>query len=198
MLPEYDRDILKPLMEKLNLPLIVAWIGDNFIPFISDLLQRQQPVLFFDFDPSPLTATYNLTSLHLMACDPSEDPVTTGCEFRERTYEKFVWKKINVNTPEAAHVISKLSFSAHQYQALLQAYSKKPYAEKVACDWLKDNKVIWRSWIPPDLSHKPRIFLLGMFPLENGLWNQPGLKAGGILASLLKSFIYIWCEGFSE
>lgn len=88
-------------------------------------------------------------------------------------------------------MISKLSFSAHQYQALLQAYSKKPYAEKVACDWLKDNEVIWRSWIPPDLSHKPRIFLLGMFPLENGLWNQPGLKAGGILASLLKSFIYI-------
>lgn len=180
--PEYDRYILKPLIEKLNLPLIVAWIGENFIPFISDLLQRQQPVLFFDFDPSPLTSTYNLTSLHLIACDPSEDPVTTGCEFRERTYEKFVWNKIYVNTPEAAHVISKLGFSAHQYQALLQAYSKKPYAEKVACDWLKDNEVIWRSWIPPNLSHKPRIFLLGMFPLENGLWNQPGLKAAAELA----------------
>jgi hypothetical protein len=163
---------------KLDLPLIVAWIGDNFIPFISDRLQNQLPVLFFDFEPNPLTAAYNVTSVTLPSCVPTESPMMTGCEFRWNKLEKFVWNKINVNIPEAAHVISKLKFPSQQYEALLQGYTKTLSTEKVACDWLKDNEVTWRSWIPPDLSHKPRIFLLGMFPLSGGLWEQPGLKAG--------------------
>lgn len=173
------------MIKKLDLPLIVAWIGENFIPFISDLLQKQEPVLFFDFDPSPLTATYNVTSIHLLSCDPSDEQSTIGCEFRESTFEKFVWNKIKVNTPEAAHVISKLEFPPQQYKGLLQAYSRKLSTEKVACDWLKNNEVIWRQWIPPDLSHKPRIFLLGMFPLSGGLWQQPGLKAGTRLINII-------------
>ncbi|XP_048752685.2 atrial natriuretic peptide receptor 2-like isoform X2 [Ostrea edulis] len=180
--PEYDADILKSLITKLDLPLIVAWIGDNFIPFISERLQKQLPVLFFDFEPNPLTATYNVTSVHLPSCVPTENQLMAACEFRWNNLEKFVWNKIQVNIPEAAHVISKLKFPPQQYQALLQAYSKTLSTEKVACDWLKDNEVTWRSWIPPDLSHKPRIFLLGMFPLSGSLWQQPGLKAAAELA----------------
>lgn len=182
-LSEYDADILKSLITKLDLPLIVAWIGDNFIPFISERLQKQLPVLFFDFEPNPLTATYNVTSVHLPSCVPTENQLMAACEFRWNNLEKFVWNKIQVNIPEAAHVISKLKFPPQQYQALLQAYSKTLSTEKVACDWLKDNEVTWRSWIPPDLSHKPRIFLLGMFPLSGSLWQQPGLKAGKSISS---------------
>jgi hypothetical protein len=71
-----------------------------------------------------------------------------------------------------------MSFSRDNYIDLLARYNHNPGAvEKIACEWLVDNKESWKPWIPTS-DEKNVIYIGGIFPISGSTYTAKGLVRG--------------------
>ncbi|KAK3086705.1 hypothetical protein FSP39_022204 [Pinctada imbricata] len=180
--PEVDNGALKTLIKNLNLPVNVAWIGDHLTHFVLEHAQKGLPVMFFGLHPEVVTSAHNFTRVQFPTCQEAYEYFPKNCDYEMTQFSKFVWNKVKTNALEAYYVISRLHFDQSTYQLLLRNHAVKHSAFEVACDWLIHNEAMWKSWIPENLAVKPKIYLLGFFPLSGPGWIEPGLKEGAELA----------------
>lgn len=135
-------------------------------------------MLFFARYPDIVTLPNYFTRITFPECSPPPQNFPSDCDFQDNQFKKYVWSRIKTNSPEAYHLISHLKFDSMVYSAFLSSYVIRRSAFRVACDWLIHNEVIWKKWIPENLSSKSTIHLLGLFPLTGHQWRQPGLVQG--------------------
>ncbi|KAH3769941.1 hypothetical protein DPMN_171220 [Dreissena polymorpha] len=179
--PEMDMGALKAQVMNLNLPVNIAWIGPHLQSFVQDRVSSQnRPVLFFSWEPNPLTAGKLFTRVKFPLCQNDPTQLPSDCDFGLNQFTKVVWSKVKTSIPEAYHVISKMTFHQDEYVRLLQLRNSNAY--DVACNWTKENEAIWKTWLPENLSNKTRIYLGGLFPMSGLYWSEPGLVQGGELA----------------
>ena len=169
-------------MTNLKLPVIVAWIGNHLTQFVTEHAQKGLPVLFFDLHPEIITSAYNFTRIQFPLCQIPYTKYPSDCDYEANQFSKFVWNKVKTNALEAYYLISRLHFDQLTFSQLLRNHVWRGTAYKVACDWLHQNEATWRQWIPEDLTIKPKIHLLGFFPLTGASWIEPGLKEGKIIS----------------
>ena len=98
-----------------------------------------------------------------------------------------MWKRMKTHTPEAHHLISKLHLTQTQYEDILRlnhavspAQQTTASMAEAACQWVHNNKRIWQTWVPKNLSNKTRIYLGGMFPVTGPFVRQPGIVPGEV------------------
>lgn len=71
-----------------------------------------------------------------------------------------------------------MSFSRDNYLDLLARYSQQPGAvEKIACEWLVENKISWKPWIPTS-DEKNVIYIGGIFPISGSTYTGKGIVRG--------------------
>ena len=95
-------------------------------------------------------------------------------------FSKVAWYRVAAGAPDAFHVISKMSLSQQAYYHLLDFFRLQtaPQPQRVACQWVRDNRDVWEKWLPPTFTEKPKLYLAGLFPMSGGFWPQPGLVEG--------------------
>lgn len=180
--PEWNKDVLVGLVERLDLLVNIAWLGDHYWPYISEQVKQHHPVLLFGLHPDIIALGSDFTRIRFPTCQTLPTNFPSGCDYEINHFTKFVWTKIKTNAPEAYYVLSKFHFEQLEFESLLRNYSISISVSTVACDWLHQNKHKWLPWIPKHLSMKPKIHLLGFFPITGGQWTQPGLVQGAELA----------------
>ncbi|WAR11683.1 IGF1R-like protein, partial [Mya arenaria] len=179
--PEMDMGALKAQVRNLKLPVNIAWIGPHLQHFIHDRVSRQnRPVLFFSWEPNTLTAGKLFTRVKFPLCQNDLTQLPTDCDFGLNQFTKVVWSKVKTSIPEAYHVISKMTFHQDEYIQMLQVRDES--VENVACQWVRRNEEVWKTWLPANLSNKTKIYLGGLFPMSGHYWTEPGLVQGGELA----------------
>lgn len=95
-------------------------------------------------------------------------------------FSKVAWYRVAAGAPDAFHVVSKMSLSQQAYYHLLDFFRLQPalQPQRVACQWVRDNRDVWEKWLPPTFTEKPKLYLAGLFPMSGGFWPQPGLVEG--------------------
>lgn len=192
IISDMDRAMLQEQVKELGLLVNIAWIGDQLIELVRQRTQDGLPTLFFSWETSPLTATWNYTRVKFPHHEKGPEPGSCRWDFNLNQLSKVAWSQIKSSTPEAYHVIYNMAFTPQQFREILEMYNKMAMkhgtasVRDVACKWLKQNKDVWQTWIPSNLSTKQSIYLGGLFPLSGTNWVKPGLVPG-------KWITYLWC-----
>ena len=182
-------------IKSLGLNLTVVWIGDHFHAFVQEVIDLNEGILVYSSDLDLIPYSANFTHVQLPACRDGSAH-SAGCVFTLNPLSKFVWTNISTGAPEILSVISNFTFPQHEYVSLLQKRPVLKSASDLACSWVKDNKHVWSEWIPQHVQHKPKIYLLGLFPLSGDKWKQPGLPQGKFKGFIMRH-VQIW-SGFKE
>ncbi|XP_074645062.1 uncharacterized protein LOC141914425 [Tubulanus polymorphus] len=178
--PELDMGILKKQIINFQMHVNIAWIGNNLTSYVTEQIKLGNPILFFSWQPNTFTA-YNFTRMKFPLCTETQHGKPIDCDFEINQLTKVVWSRLKRNAPEAFHLINNIEFKQQTYQDIIDKYrdmeAKRSsiQAHEVACEWVRENKDIWKHWIPPDLTNKTKIYLGGMFPLTGRHWTGPGL-----------------------
>ena len=117
------------------------------------------------------------------------------CDFPRSHLYKFSWEKIKENAPDVFHVLSNMYFDKDTLNSLLhklQVGGGNSTSEKVACDWLRQNRDVWQAWLPSGTLNNIPVYIGGMFPLsvnEDAVWSRPGILEGANLLNSYHSFL---------
>ncbi|XP_065281541.1 uncharacterized protein [Dermacentor albipictus] len=183
--PESTYALLKHQIETLKLRVNVVWIGKHLDSYVNKLLERKQPVIFFNWRPSSLTfSNHDLTRIAFPHC---EDRVlqgnldTSNCLFEVNNMERATWSKLKDTAPDVYQLVEKMTFTQQEYEKLLKFYqSKRPQQKsfhQIACHFLLDNEVLLHQF-SVRVADKPMLHIGGIFPMS-GIYN----RVGGVLTA---------------
>lgn len=75
-----------------------------------------------------------------------------------------------------------MTFSHEEYNLLLDDYYRgaKRFLDyrDIACEWVKDNVIVWTKWIPINAHNKTTLYIGGIFPLTGVYWKQNSTVEG--------------------
>lgn len=115
-----------------------------------------------------------------------------NCDFPPSHLHKFAWGKIQDNAPDVYYLLSKMHFDKDTLDSLLHKHKDgggNLTSQEVACDWVRQTRDVWMSWLPPGSLNKVPVYLGGMFPLsvsEDVVWSRPGILQGKICFAMIK------------
>ena len=179
LIPDLHSSILRQQVANLELDVDILWMGHELDAVVTQRTSQHSPTLFFNWVPNHLTAFGNFTRVNFPLCRSSyARPV--NCDFEVHQLSKIAWVGLERHAPYVHHLLQKLSFSQMQYEDLLRMYvdnGELTYRD-AACMWLKENKRMWKDWIPSNLSNKTYIYLGGMIPLSGRYVRQRGVVPG--------------------
>jgi hypothetical protein len=167
-----------------------------------------RPLLFFNWVPNILTSGDQFSHVHFPVCndaaageefaDDGTFRLPSACDFEVHQLTKVMWSLLKTHTPEAYHLVSSLQFTSVELDQFLESYVRiwkdaasaasislaearqrsTEFLEQAACEWVRNNELVWQSWLPEKLLNKPTIYLGGMFPLTGPYWRLPGAVPG--------------------
>lgn len=185
--PESSYELLKHLIESLKLRVNVAWIGKNLDTYVGMMLDKNEPVIFFNWRPSALTARHRLiTRVAFPQCEDlvlqGRDPKSTNCLFEVNNMKRVVWSQLKEAAPDVYELVEKITFTQKQYDELLNLYQRdrtrhKSYHE-IACSFLSMNEQLLHQFISVRIGDKPKLYIGGIFPMS-GIYK----RMGGVLTA---------------
>ncbi|KAH9515724.1 hypothetical protein Btru_011828 [Bulinus truncatus] len=176
-----DAGVLESQIKALDIYVDIVWLDDKLQKFVLEQLNKSQPVLFFNWHPDTMIASGQFTRVNFPETHASHKNEPIDCDFPVNQLTKVLWGPLKSATPEAYHIISKMSFSDMEYDQLITQHPQYS-ASQLACHWINNNFDKWNKWLPDSLKEKPKIYLGGLFPLSGKTWSQPGLVEGAKLA----------------
>nr|XP_054917777.1 uncharacterized protein LOC126545795 isoform X3 [Dermacentor andersoni] len=183
--PESTYALLKHQIETLKLRVNVVWIGKHLDTYVNKLLERKQPVIFFNWRPSSLTfSNHDLTRIAFPHCEDRAlqgNLDTSNCLFEVNNMERATWSKLKDTAPDVYQLVEKMTFTQQEYEKLLKFYqSKRPQQKsfhQIACHFLLDNEVLLHQF-SVRVADKPMLHIGGIFPMS-GIYN----RVGGVLTA---------------
>lgn len=110
-----------------------------------------------------------------------------NCDFPPSHLRKFSWRKIQDNAPDVYNLLSKIHFDKDTLDNLLHKHKNgggNLTTQEAACDWVRQTRDVWMTWLPPGSLNKVPVYLGGMFPLsvsDDAVWSRPGILQGKIM-----------------
>ncbi|KAL8610364.1 hypothetical protein ACOMHN_041178 [Nucella lapillus] len=184
-----DGGVLQHQIESLNLPVDIVWLGSAALhSFVLTQTAAAQRVLFFSWVPSQLTLAANFTrisfpdQLRWVVRSPQER--LTNSEFLVNQFSKVAWYRVKAGARQAFDLVSRMSLPQHTYYQLLEQSRLHPHQgpRQLACEWVREERQVWDTWLPFPVTTRPKLYLAGLFPLSGDAWIQPGLIEGARLA----------------
>ncbi|GIY31660.1 insulin-like peptide receptor [Caerostris extrusa] len=177
-------DILKSQITNLGLLVNVAWIGGQLESVVEKRTLARNYTLFYHRMPMSFSSIERFSQVAFPNC---EDVSYATCDFEINQMEKVIWSKIRTNAPHAYYVLKGLTFDQAGYMDLLQRYmygrSRGFKMEELACNWIRDNIIVWDKWIPVDNRNKTKLYIGGIFPISGIYWRQSGVITAAEMAA---------------
>ena len=145
------------------------YIGADLYRVVDELLRADRPVLFYDAAPSPLTVLRArlLSRVAFPQCSARDEAAAAACDRAPNRARKLVWSKLRRGAPEAFHLLERLALRRADLHGLLALAANCSECDvgKLACQWLRANGDVWIPWLPEP---KPKIYIGGLIPMQNG------------------------------
>ncbi|PNF24218.1 hypothetical protein B7P43_G15826 [Cryptotermes secundus] len=187
--PDETGFVVQHILE-MKLFVRVIWVGPN-LKWLPDTLtasylneKTNHSLVLLSHMPSPITMWDNskFMSVAFPPCETLQTSQNVGCKYELHRLVKLVWSRLEVGAKPAYEAVQKMSFSRDNYLDLLARYSQQPGAvEKIACEWLVENKVSWKPWIPTS-DEKNVIYIGGIFPISVSTYTAKGIVRAAEMA----------------
>ncbi|KAG8189320.1 hypothetical protein JTE90_021827 [Oedothorax gibbosus] len=183
--PASNYELLKNEILNLKLLVSVVWVGDLLEKIVEDRTLKRKKTVFFHKKPMYLESSNS--KFNHVSFPSCEDNRFNPCEVGINQLSKIAWTRIKSHAPHAFHVLKSLFFTQSDYIEMLQKYayqkSRGLDIQYIACEWLRNNRIKWNNWIPPNNNNKTNIYLGGIFPLSGLYFNQSGIMTAAKMAA---------------
>ncbi|KAJ3365148.1 hypothetical protein GGF31_008651 [Allomyces arbusculus] len=144
----------------LNLPLVVVYLGSDFLPAVQSCAAQASACIFHYWKPEVLVSTTALTRINLpeysSTCLGNFSAARVGqpgnsltCDWTVELLTKLGRPALATETPHVYNLLRFLTFRDVDIDALLADLARTGYeAGAAACNWIMANRNIWSSWIP--------------------------------------------------
>lgn len=130
---------------------------------IGSAIRRGKPVLFYYWNPTPLMGRYKLIRLEeppfdaqawATLTDPA-NPNPKGSRSLPAKLSIGVSKAFRENYPDLVSVFEQVNLPIDRLNKALAVMSeKRTPPRKAALTFLRDNREVWKAWLPADIAAK--------------------------------------------
>lgn len=105
-----------------------------------------------------------------------------GCRYEMNRLVKFAWKDVRKLAKPVLDALRLYYFRENQYENLLEIYENNGDNEiaKAACEWMRNNENSWIEWEP---QLEPKIFIGGIFPINNSPYAGQIIGLASVMAT---------------
>ncbi|ORZ36020.1 hypothetical protein BCR44DRAFT_147161, partial [Catenaria anguillulae PL171] len=161
--PDYSIGVNEQRIFDLGLPLVVVYLGNRFLPLVEQCLQRQDPTrtcLFFYWTPETLIGMYPVERVNFDPPRPGSwaswnnalavgPDVKLTVDWDTDLLHKIAHKSVRETVPPAWSMFRSVIFSDADILQMLASVTSTDNLDMIACDWVKKNEAVWKTWIPP-------------------------------------------------
>ncbi len=147
---QYDQQIIDNL--GLNFQVINTASEDALLAQMSSKYERQEPVLFYFYEPHAIFAKYDLTQVELPPCtkEEHEAKVEAGkvdCSYPDDPLIKIFNPQLKDNAPEAYNLLKNFNYTFDDQLEMLRSLEKGLTIEEAAQSWIDAHPDTWQAWL---------------------------------------------------
>ncbi|KAI9184469.1 hypothetical protein H9P43_003522 [Blastocladiella emersonii ATCC 22665] len=159
--PGYSEGLNEQRIITMNLKLVIVYLGDQLVPkAFACAAQGNTACLLYYWRPEVLPASAELAMVHLpeytSTCFDTFDLPKVGtngssltCDWDSDQLIKIASSSLSRTNPSVGIYLKTIYFRDLDVNNLLNASSTPGVTvPEVACQWIKDNEMLWGSWIP--------------------------------------------------
>ncbi|KAI9176061.1 hypothetical protein H9P43_006426 [Blastocladiella emersonii ATCC 22665] len=158
--PSYSSGQTEQLIISLNLKLVVVYLGSSFTAKVTECArQGNYGCIFYYWVPEVIPATNNLTAVNLppysSTCYAKFNATNAGgagqsltCDWGAELLMKVGSATMHTTAPYVSAFMRLLKLRDVDINGLLLQFASNSQADVPACDWIRNNKNLWTSWIP--------------------------------------------------
>jgi glycine betaine/proline transport system substrate-binding protein len=147
---QYDADIIANL--GLNLTVVTAGSEDALLAAVSSAYARQEPILFYFYEPHAIFSQFELTRVELPAysdeCYATADSGGVACSYPTDALMKILSPALQTKAPDVYSLLQKMSYDNDAQITMLGMVNDGMSIDAAAAKWVEDNAAVWQAWLP--------------------------------------------------
>jgi len=171
--PYWEKSMFEQIVTNLNLNLTLVYVGPTqWVNEMTAAVNASRQQLFYDFFPTVTTAQLDISRVSLPEYVPSQHASdasnpnaayrwqpngTVASDFPDNILTKVVSAKLRDDAPDAYQLIGALQMKKTYIVDILRQLRISGNTDsdyhKQACDWLRNNSAVWKSWVPRTTCH---------------------------------------------
>jgi len=147
---QYDQQIIDNL--GMDFEVINAASEDALLAQVSASYQRQDPILFYFYEPHVLFTQLDLTMVELPeysdACYDNIDAGGVDCAYPGDQLMKILSADLAEKSPEAYQFLKNFNYTTADQTTMLGYMDQDMTVAESAQKWIDENESVWSAWIP--------------------------------------------------
>ncbi|SEM16828.1 ABC transporter substrate-binding protein [Nonomuraea pusilla] len=144
-----DEALIKNL--KLNYRVVYSGGEDALIKAAQYATRNKKPLLMYFYEPQWLFTKVKLVKVNLppyaVGCD--RDPAAVACDYPPYLLDKIVSRGFAERGGKAYELVRNFTWTNDNQNAVASnMINKRMTAEEAARQWVAENKIIWKDWMP--------------------------------------------------
>lgn len=147
---QYDADIINNL--GLNLQVVTAGSEDALLASLSSAYSRQEPILFYFYEPHAVFSQFDLTQVTLPDysddCYADAENGSVACAYPSDQLLKIISPDLSQKSPAVDTLLHNMQYDNAAQISMLAALDNGATLEEAAQQWVDQNEDTWRTWLP--------------------------------------------------
>ncbi|MER7502417.1 ABC transporter substrate-binding protein [Nonomuraea pusilla] len=144
-----DEALIKNL--KLNYRVVYSGSEDALIKAAQYATRNRKPLLMYFYEPQWLFTKVKLVKVNLppyaVGCD--RDPAAVACDYPPYLLDKIVSRGFAERGGKAYELVRNFTWTNDNQNAVASnMINKRMTAKEAARQWVAENKIIWKDWMP--------------------------------------------------
>ena len=136
----------------LNFEVINAASEDALLAQVIAAYEREDPILFYFYEPHVLFTQIDLTEVELPAysddCYAKIDDGGVDCAYPGDELMKIVSAKLEEKAPDVRQFIKNFNYNTADQTTMLGYLDQDMSVKEAAQKWIDNNESVWKTWIP--------------------------------------------------
>jgi glycine betaine/proline transport system substrate-binding protein len=147
---QYDQQIIDNL--GMSFEVINAASEDALLAQVTAAYERQDPILFYFYEPHVLFTRMDLTMVELPEysddCYAKIDAGGVDCAYPGDQLMKILSAQLAEKSPDAHQFLKNFNYATADQTTMLGYLDQGMTVEESAQKWIDDNESVWSPWIP--------------------------------------------------
>lgn len=147
---QYDADIIKNL--GLNLEVVTAGSEDALLAGVSSAYAREEPVLFYFYQPHAVFGAFDLTQVELPAysdeCYSNPEGGSVACAYPTDELMKIISAKLKDRAPDVDQFLRNMNYDNEAQIEMLSMLDEGMAPDEAAAAWVEAHRATWEAWLP--------------------------------------------------
>ncbi|MCP5094410.1 MAG: glycine/betaine ABC transporter substrate-binding protein [Chloroflexi bacterium] len=147
---QYDQQIIDNL--GMSFEVINAASEDALLAQVSAAYEREEPILFYFYEPHVLFTRLDLTMVELPEysddCYAQIDAGGVDCAYPGDELMKILSADLAEKSPDAHQFLKNFNYTTADQTIMLGYLDQDMTVQEAAQKWIDDNESVWSAWLP--------------------------------------------------